>query len=218
MLQLYSEYSPLISVITTTYNRASMIERCIESVLAQTFKSWELIIVDDGSQDDTYKIISGYMCNYENIRFAGHSNRGLPLSRNMGIKASVGKYITFLDSDDEYKANHLELRAEFMHNHQGVDLIHGGIEIIGSPFVVNKNDSSQLIHLDNCVIGATFFAKRTVFFELRGFKNIAYSEDSEFYERALGHFNIVKVKFPTYIYHRDTPNSICNLKQESKMK
>ncbi|MCX8011295.1 MAG: glycosyltransferase family 2 protein, partial [Ignavibacteria bacterium] len=139
-------------------------------------------------------------------------HNGLAHSRNFGIKNSVGKFITFLDSDDEYKRNHLELRMNYFEANHDIDLIHGGVEIIGTPeshYVKDKNDLSKKIHLSDCVIGATLFGRRKVFEALNGFRDI-YSEDSDFVERAIEFFNIRKVDFPTYIYHRDTTDSICN--------
>jgi hypothetical protein len=97
-----------------------------------------------------------------------------------------------------------------MRENPAVDIIHGGIEAIGNPYVKDKNDLSRLIHLNECYIGGTFFGKREVFEALSGFADIAYSEDSDFMERAQKVFNVKKVDFPTYIYYTDTPDSICN--------
>lgn len=192
------------------YNRGSFLKRSIESLLKQSFNEWELIIVDDGSNDNTFEIADYYIGRYHNIRYIKHSNRKLPLTRNAGIQASAGEYVTFLDTDDEYKPDHLLLRYEFMINNPDVDLIHGGVEIIGNPYVKDKYDLTKDIHLDECTIGGTFFGKRKVFEELNGFSDIPYSEDSEFCERASAKFKIVKVNYPTYIYYRDTADGICN--------
>jgi glycosyltransferase involved in cell wall biosynthesis len=139
-----------------------------------------------------------------------HSNRKPPLSLNAGILAAAGKYITFIGSDDEYKPDHLELRMKLLSGNPGIDLIHGGIEIVGSPFVKDKNDLSRLIPISECIVGCTFIGKKEVFNELEGFRNLKYSDDSDFYERASGKYKIMKVDYPTYIYYRDTPDSICS--------
>lgn len=207
---VYKNYNPLVSVIIPTYNREKLLPRAIDSVINQTFKEWELIIVDDGSTDDTFEIVNSYLMKYENIRYTKHSNRKPPLSQNVGIILSVGKYICFLGSDDEYKPTYIEERFKFMNDNSDVDLIHGGVEIIGHPFVKDKNDLTKEIPLSECVIGGTFFGKRKVFAELNGFQNLKYSDDSDFFERAIQKFKVVKIDFPTYIYYRDTPDSICN--------
>lgn len=212
MLNIYKSFKPVISVVMASYNRAKYLKRSIESLLLQTFKEWELLVVDDGSKDNTFEIINEYLENNENIRYLKHKNRKLALTRNAGIEASVGEYITFLDSDDEYDKNHLKLRMNFMLGRPDVDLIHGGIQIIGDPYVADKNNPGEKIHLEQCVIGGTFFGRKKVFFESDGFSSIDYSEDSEFLDRAKEKFIVQKVGYPTYIYHRDTEDSITNLK------
>ncbi len=210
MIQTYPEPNPTVSIILPTYSRAYILMRSINSILNQTFKDWELIIVDDGSNDNTFQLVNDLINQNYRIRYIKHRNIKLPFSSNTGIQMSLGKFITFLGSDDEYKNNHLELRVNFMKSHPNVDLIYGGLEIIGNPFVKDKNDLSKLIHLNDCVVGGTFFGKRNVFIDLNGFKNISYSEDSEFFNRAKEKFNLKKVDYQTYIYHRETEDSICN--------
>jgi len=209
-MKLYKNYKPIVSIILPTYNRSEFLKRAIDSVIIQTFSKWELIVVDDGSEDDTFLIINKLIASNKKIRYMKHSKRKLPLSLNAGIKASAGEYITFLGSDDEYLPEHLSLRVNELQNNDKIDLVYGGVKIIGDLYVKDKNDLSKKTHLSDCVIGGTFFGKRNMFIELGGFKNIEYSEDSEFYERAKSIYNIKKVKYPTYVYYRNTPDSICN--------
>ncbi len=209
-MQVYKTFKPFVSIIMPTYNRADYLKRSIKSVLNQTYKEWELLIVDDGSLDDSLKIIEEYLFEYENIRYMKHSNRRTPLAINAGLLASCGKFIAFLCSDDEWKPEYLKERINFLQAYPDIDLIHGGVEIIGHPYVKDKNDLTKEIHLSECVIGGTFLGKRNVFFELDGFKNLDYSDDSDFFERAEKKYKIAKVNFPSYIYYRDTPDSICS--------
>ena len=211
MLDLYSSANPLVSVIMATYNRSGLLQRSIPSFINQIFKDCELIVVDDGSNDNSFEIVNHYMKHHENIRYIKHSNRKLSLSKNVGIAASAGKYIAFLDSDDEYQPDYLEKRVKYMANNPRVDLIEGGASIIGDRYVKDKNDLSRKIHLSLCIIGPTFFGKKEVFVSLNGFdRNIFYSEDSEFWERAEKKYCLKKVYLPGYIYYRDTADSICN--------
>ncbi|MCX6152198.1 MAG: glycosyltransferase family 2 protein [Ignavibacteriales bacterium] len=214
MIRVYQDFEPQISVIMATFNRAKYFKRSINSLLAQNFIEWELLLVDDGSNDNTFQILNEYLNLNENIRYIKHKNRKLALSRNAGIQAAVGKYITFLDSDDEYSVDHLKIRFDYMEEHPLIDMIHGGVQVIGNPYVVDKYNPDKTIHLNQCTIGGTFFAKRKIFIELDGFKNITYSEDSDFLERAEKIFSINKVEFPTYIYHRDVLDSITNQQQK----
>lgn len=201
---------PEISVITCVYNRESYIQRAINSLLKQTFTSWELIAIDDGSTDKSLKILTGFQNTYENIKVITQKNQNPSQSKNTGIKSSKGKYITFLDSDDEFLPSHLETRYNYMNTHPEIDIIHGGFTIIGDAFVTDRNNYKKMIPLYECVIGGTFFSKRKVFQSLGGFNDIFYSDDWEFLERALKIFKVEKVIYPTYIYHRETPDSITN--------
>ncbi len=208
MIQVYKKCKPEVSVILPAFNRAELLVRAIHSVLKQNFQDLELIIVDDGSSDNTRIVIEPFNTRHSNIRYMYHSNRGVTLSMNAGIQISAGKYITFLGSDDEYKPDHIELRMSFMQENPGVDLIHGGTEIIGDEYVYDKNDLSKKIHLSECIIGGTLFGRRTVFEEVGGFRNLPYSGESDLYERCKDLFTVMKVDFPTYVYHRESQNSI----------
>jgi glycosyltransferase involved in cell wall biosynthesis len=98
----------LFSIIIPTYNRANIIRQAIKSVLAQTYTNWELIIVDDGSTDNTKEIISSYSNNDNRIKSFFQINKGRSAARNKGIELSVGEYLCFLDDDDYYLINFLE--------------------------------------------------------------------------------------------------------------
>jgi glycosyltransferase involved in cell wall biosynthesis len=209
-MQIYDSAEPVVSVILPTFNREKYLERSIESVLAQSFELWELIVVDDGSGDGTFELVDGYLMKNPKIRYMKHTNRKSPLSFNAGILAACGEYVTFLCSDDKLKSEHLRLRVDYMRANPGIDFIHGGAEIVGYPYVKDKNDLSREINLSECVIGGTFFGKKEVFISLGGFRNLKYSDDSDFFDRAIARFPIAKVDFPTYIYYRDTPDSICS--------
>ncbi len=209
-IDMTNKQEPEISVIMAVYNRANYLGRCIGSLLDQTHEDWELIAVDDGSDDDTFDVLKEYSNNYSNIKIFWQTNRKLPLSRNKGISEASGKYITFLDSDDEYEKDHLEKHLEFMKNNPHLDLIHGSAKIIGDKYVRDKFNPDKFIHLSECTIGGTFFGKKRVFTELKGFRNLKYSEDSDFLERAEKIFKVQKVNFLTYKYHRDDPGSITN--------
>jgi len=90
----------LFSIIMPTYNRATMIAKAIESVINQTYTNWELIIIDDGSSDNTAEIINSY--NDSRVKYFFRENRGKSVARNTGIDNSVGEFIAFLDDDDYY--------------------------------------------------------------------------------------------------------------------
>jgi glycosyltransferase involved in cell wall biosynthesis len=200
---------PEISVILPTFNRRKKILRAIDSVINQSYNNFELIVVDDGSTDNTGRVINPLLNNFPNIKYLYHSNRGTANSLNAGIMLAEGKYITFIDSDDEYETEHLKLRINFFRKNKRVDLIHTTCRFIGREndmYVPDARNIKRLIHLKDCIIGATFFGKKEVFTKLKGFKNV-YSYDSDFYKRANRIYIVKKVDFPTYIYYRNSKDS-----------
>ena len=106
--------SPLVSVIIPTFNRGWIIKEAIESVLAQDFTDFELIVVDDGSSDDTAEILDAFGGDIKIIR---QSNRGVSAARNRGIEASAGRWIAFLDSDDLWLPQKLSRQVSFFDAH-----------------------------------------------------------------------------------------------------
>lgn len=103
----------LVSVIIPTYNRGWIIKDAIESVMAQEFKDFELIVVDDGSTDHTYEILNSYQTK---IRILRQNNQGVSAARNRGIEAASGRLITFLDSDDIWLPKKLSYQVEFFNS------------------------------------------------------------------------------------------------------
>lgn len=100
--------SDLITVIIPVYNVSDYISRTINSVLCQTYKDWELILVDDGSTDDSGDICESYSATDERIKVIHQKNGGVSSARNMGIELSSGKYIAFIDGDDYISEYYLE--------------------------------------------------------------------------------------------------------------
>lgn len=202
----------MISIIMTTFNREALLPRAIDSILAQDMGDWELIIIDDGSTDNTRTVLETYASIDNRINHFHQPNAGLSAARNAGIAKSHGAFVTFLDSDDEYRPNHLRLRETFMEENPEVALIHGGLEIVGGPDTVpDRNNPGKLISIADCSVGGTFFARRRAFHIVGGFRKPDFGNDYDFMQRAVPLIHVEKVSFPTYVYHRETPDSMCNL-------
>ncbi|AYZ73036.1 glycosyltransferase family 2 protein [Fusobacterium necrophorum] len=108
----------LVSIITPTYNSDTYISETIDSVINQTYKYWEMIIIDDNSSDNTGIIVKKYTEKYNNIRYILlQRNQGPAIARNIGIESAKGQYIAFLDSDDLWKPNKLKEQINFMKEH-----------------------------------------------------------------------------------------------------
>lgn len=107
--------TPLVSIITPSYNSEKYLSQTIDSVLSQTYTNWEHIIIDDKSNDNSIKIIKEYKKKESRIKLIKlRKNQGSGIARNKGIKQAKGKFIAFLDSDDIWDKNKLSLQIEFM--------------------------------------------------------------------------------------------------------
>ncbi len=112
------EESPSVSVVIPVYNRPKYVKRAIESVVSQTFHDHEIIVVDDGSKDSTADVLNSFG---KKTKVITTENRGVSAARNTGVKHSTGKYIAFLDSDDEWLPAKLEKQLDYMLN-KGYDV------------------------------------------------------------------------------------------------
>ncbi|MEN9963620.1 MAG: hypothetical protein RL582_715 [Bacteroidota bacterium] len=204
-----------VSVLMALYNTDfTYVKRAIDSVLDQDFQDFELIIIDDGSKENNRDSLLHFVEKHEDkITYIRHSNRGQSESINRGFLNSIGEFITILDSDDEYKVNHLSSCLREINN---VDLVCSTTETIvdssNDYYVPDRNDTTKLIHLDDTILFGTLFGRRKVFSTI-SFKT-GFAADADFYEKAESQFDVKKVDLRTYIYHRNIPNSICsNLKR-----
>ena len=202
---------PFFSIVVATFNRAQLLKRALDSLVAQTDTDWEAIVVDDGSTDGTYKKISLYLEAFPKIKYFKKEHSGEAGTKNKGIAKANGKYITFLDSDDEYAPRHLESRKQILIQNPNVEFLHGGVRIIGNQYVPDRFDPSKAIDLRDCVIGGSFFIARETLLGLGGFRDIALGTDANLFDRAKETgIKIIETREPTYIYRRETEDSITN--------
>lgn len=111
--------TPLVSIIMPCYNAECYIAQSIESVLAQTYQNWELLITDDGSTDKSVEIISKYSKNDDRINvMVSDEHQGIARTRNMSISRAKGRFVAFLDSDDIWYPEKLEKQVEYMLEHE----------------------------------------------------------------------------------------------------
>lgn len=165
----------MISIIIPTHNRAHLISRAIQSVIDQSYTDWELIIVDDGSTDNTEEVLQPFLKD-ERIRYIIKENSGAAHSRNVGVDLSTGDYITFLDSDDEAKPEWLFEIMQVIENEFPV-LICCGCEIVshqGEIVDIKLPESKKELFGDvdyKMTNGGVFIMPREVFEKVGGFDN-----------------------------------------------
>jgi glycosyltransferase involved in cell wall biosynthesis len=132
--------NPKVSVIIPTYNRAKILPRTIESVLNQTFKDFELIIVDDGSTDNTKQTVGEFQKRDSRVKYIWQENFGAPAGpKNTGIKNAKGKYIAFLDDDDEWLPEKLERQIKLFSNSSG------NLGFVGCNILVVEEKTKKII-------------------------------------------------------------------------
>ena len=120
--------SKLVSVIMPAYNASRFIGESIHSVISQTYQNWELLIINDGSTDNTGEVIRNFAD--DRIRYFEKKNGGVSTARNLGLKEMRGEYFCFLDADDELPDNSLALRASYLQEHPEVDLLDGWVLVM----------------------------------------------------------------------------------------
>lgn len=159
------------SIIIPTYNRAWCIERAIDSVLGQKYQNWEMIIVDDGSTDNTEELVEKYLSD-KRIRYFYKNNGGVGSARNLGLKFASGGFVMFLDSDDEFVAGSLEMIFAAISKYEGFSMFsfrvidqHGKqvsyTELVNGDLVVDFGDFINKKYIS----GETFFVYRQKVFE-----------------------------------------------------
>ena len=190
---------PKISVIMPVYNKARYIERTINSILSQTYKDFELIIVDDGSTDGSELICDKFEQIDSRVKVFHIENSGVSNARNIGMENAKGEYIQFIDGDDILEINTFEELIDNMHKHN-VDIIISGFKKINDMGVVIKDiipklsgiiDKKELLsnfikeQHDTGIYGWTSckFFKRSLIeeYKIRFNKNIKLAEDLDFY-------------------------------------
>lgn len=171
-----TDQRPIISVVTPTYNRADFLPYAVESVLAQTFSDFELLVVDDGSTDSTRHLMERYTDD-PRVRYFYQPNHGQSVARNRGLKEARGEYICFLDSDNAWFPDKLEKSLNAFRENPAVDVVYGDyveIDKAGAELGINrmKRHSGHItpeLLKDNFVSMNTTMTRRECFSEMGGF-------------------------------------------------
>ena len=191
-----------ISVIIPTYNRKHTLQRAIDSVLAQTFKPYEIIIVDDGSKDGTKEWL---LQNYPSVQYIHQPNNGVSSARNKGIQISQGSWIALLDSDDEWMPEKLEYQSRFLEVNRDSSFCHTNEIWIRNGVRVNqmkkhkKYGGDIFKHcLDICRISpSSSIINKDVFEEVGAFdESLTVCEDYDLWLRVTAKFNILFLDEP----------------------
>ena len=213
------------SIIIPTYNRANFIGAAIDSVLEQSYQNWELLIIDDGSTDNTADVIRKYTQQDNRVKYFLQENMERSQARNNGIEKSNGKYICFLDSDDAFLPNHLKFFYETILKNKGQSGIYysDSIITINGNEIIQKleysgNENLQTFLFYSSLIPGRVCIKTDILKEFNFDPEISISEDTDLWVR-------IACKYPYFIptnqatieYHMHEGNSV-NFKSHNAYK
>jgi len=185
--------APQISVVIPTYNRAQVVRNAIESVLAQTRPAAEIIVVDDGSKDDTREVLASYG---NRIKAISQENGGLSAARNTGIRAASSEWVAFLDDDDAHVPERLAIAAETIAIHPDIDVHATNTALVNSDgseldmFAMRGRHATEHMRLERplewvlngCFFAQTLVVRKTAVVEAGMFRKTFY-EDMDLFVR-----------------------------------
>ena len=209
---------PVVSVIIPTFNRSAFLKKAVASILAQTFEDFEIIIVDDGSSDDTRLFLSSV--SDKRVKSIFTKRIGAARARNEGCKIAGGNYLAFCDSDDLWQKNKLELQMPLFEKDIPPVLVFSNSEFLVNdeptgqtifskqrPF---KNDAFYRLLMDNFIPTSTAIVKKEAFFKTPGFENaFCPAEDYRLWLELvrIGSIDFVDAPLAYYRVHEDQVGS-----------
>lgn len=208
----------LFSVIVPTYNRASLISTTLYSVLAQTYPNFEVIIVDDGSTDNTERVVR--KINNKKILYFKKENEERAIARNFGILKAKGDYICFLDSDDILMPNHLSTALKIISDNIGIECFHIGYKIanINNKLlkeVNNLSNNNKEIFKGNVLSCNGVFLRKDIALANLFNRNLYASEDYELWIRLSSSFIFKKYNTITSIIIEHENRSVLENNKEA---
>ncbi|MDO6760189.1 glycosyltransferase family A protein [Tamlana sp. 2_MG-2023] len=209
---------PFISVVIPLYNKDEYIEATINSVLNQTYSGFEVIVVNDGSTDESLNVVQGF--KNEKIKIYTNKNRGLSYSRNYGIKKAKANYIAFLDADDLWKEDFLETINQLILKKNEALIFATNFETLPPHKTPNlsaeKFNKTLIKEVSNFfMLEKNFFTPSSLVIHKSVFKNsgyfnedVNYGEEYDFYIRCFSKYNLIHYQENKAYYRTDVPNQL----------
>ena len=199
---LFAEMTSSVSVIIPSFNRASVLPRALDSVLAQTHEAAEIIVVDDGSSDGTNALVERH---YPGVKLLTQGNQGVSSARNAGASVSTGEWLAFLDSDDEWLPEKLSHQLACVRDNPHISLIHSDEIWIRRGVRVNqmrkhRKSGGQIFEycLPRCVISpSAVMMSKALFDRLGGFdEDLPACEDYDLWLRVCHQYEVAYIEHP----------------------
>jgi len=200
-----------VTVYITNHNYAEYVEQAIQSVLKQTLQDFELIVIDDGSTDDSREIIERY-ANHGRITTIFQHNRGLTVSNNIALRAARGKYIMRLDADDYLDENVLAVLCGVLDRNPDVGMVFPDYFLVNADSavqeVVRRHTFDNVTLLDQPAHGACTLIRRECLLEIAGYDESVHCQDGyDLWLRFIGRYRVQNVNLPLF-YYRQHPTSL----------
>lgn len=210
---------PLISVIIPVYNGENTIKKTIESVLSQTLPDFELIVINDGSQDATSEIVNSI--NDSRIQIFSYPNAGTNSARNRGIYQAKSEHIAFIDADDLWTVDKLETQLKALQTHPEIAVAYSWSDYIdqagkflrrGSHISVTGNVYPHLLLSNFLENGSNALIRKQALIEVGGFdESLTHAEDWDMWLRLASQYHFVAVPFPQILYRVSHDSSSFNI-------
>jgi glycosyltransferase involved in cell wall biosynthesis len=211
--------APRVSVVIPTYNYGRFIANAVESALAQSYQEREIIVVDDGSKDDTHARVEPYM---DRITYIRQENQGCSAARNTAIRAANGEWIAFLDADDLWHPRKLEVQMTYLDAHPDVALLAAdSMQNLGGDWpeiVAAASPPTERISLEDVVIRSRFspssvVVRKDCFRKLGLFDtDLRSAEDRDMWIRIACHYSLAQMHVPLFWYriHGDSMSYVAD--------
>jgi len=214
--------SPLVSVIIPAYNAEKYIERTLSSVLSQDYENLEIVVIDDGSNDNTADVVKKLADKDKRLQYVHQQNGGVSSARNHGYKLSKGEYLAFLDADDIWLPDNLSKKLAHLQDNPDIGLVHSDAVLIDEndkPLDEIKKGKSGWILDDllswngTCIPApSSILVKREVVDTAGGFDtNLSTAADQEFFFRVAAKYKIGRVEEVTWQYRMHSQNMHSNI-------
>ncbi|CAN5377913.1 glycosyltransferase [soil metagenome] len=205
---------PLVSVIIPCYNHAHFLPDAISSVFNQSYKNVEIIIIDDGSTDNTQKVSA----SFKNVKYHFHKNRGLPASRNAGFSVSKGEYVIFLDADDWLYPVAIEINLDYLLKNTSLAFVSGAYDnvftnpdrIIECKKELTHNQYVHLLNRNYIGVPAAVMYSRDVLEKFQFDEDLKSCEDYDLYLRIARKYPVFHHNFKIAAYRKHDSNMSLN--------
>jgi glycosyltransferase involved in cell wall biosynthesis len=208
-------FSPLVSIIIPCYNHGKYLSQAVESILAQDYKNIEIVVVDDGSADNTKTVAQ----EYNEVKYVYQTNQGLSAARNTGIDNSTGEFLIFLDADDWLLPEAISKNLKFFCQEERIAFVSGGYQMLNVKQgnvatiknAVEGDYYHELLKVNYIGMHAAVMFRRSVFKDFRYDTSLRASEDYDLYLRIARKYPVTHHTEPIAMYRKHESNMSGNI-------